>query len=230
MISPEQALKNLEIVRENIRVAAQRSGRRAEDVTIVAVTKEAAPEQIEAVLRSGHLDTGENRAQDMLAKLELFQKYGARIHFIGRLQTNKVKKILPHVYLIHSVDRPSLVKEIATRARQLERAVDVLVQVNTAGEETKAGVDPEQALGFCEFVASHPELRLRGLMMIAPYRPAEQVRKYFVQTRQLFEKILDELRLPCFDTLSMGMSNDYQVAVEEGSTMVRIGSAIFGGA
>lgn len=228
--SPARAVENLNAVREKIAAAAERSGRKPRDITLVAVTKEASPEQIKAVLKAGQLQVGENRAQDMLGKIELFQRYGAEIHFIGRLQTNKVKKILPYVRLIHSVDRSSLVEEISARAVRLGLTVDVLVQVNTAGEGTKTGLKPAEALDFCRFVASQPGIRLRGLMMIAPYQPAEKVRKYFVQTRELFEKILNELRLPDFDTLSMGMSNDYEVAIEEGSTMVRIGSAIFGGA
>ena len=151
-------------------------------------------------------------------------------HFIGRLQSNKVKYIIDKVRLIHSVDRPSLVDELQKRATKkgIEK-VDVLLEVNVGGEETKGGVSPEEAPQLLEYILKNaPALRVKGLMTIPPYREdPEEVRPYFARLRELRDKLAEEFNLE-LPELSMGMSHDYEVAVEEGATIVRVGSAIFG--
>ena len=150
-------------------------------------------------------------------------------HFIGRLQSNKVKYIIDKVRLIHSVDRPSLVDELQKRATKkgIEK-VDVLLEVNVGGEETKGGVSPEEAPQLLEYILKNaPALRVKGLMTIPPYREdPEEVRPYFARLRELRDKLAEEFNLE-LPELSMGMSHDYEVAVEEGATIVRVGSAIF---
>lgn len=228
ILSP--VLQNIEAVKERIARAAEKAGRRPEEVVLVAVTKEATEEQIIEVLKSGAVaDVGENRVQSLIQRLPLFEQFGAKVHFIGRLQTNKVKKILGKVVLIHSLDRESLLLEISKRALLAGITVDVLVEINVSSEPTKGGVPFDQAEAFIEKVLQTRDLNLRGIMMMAPFVKPEETRPYFQKTFNLFDKLKSELRKPDFNILSMGMSNDFEVAVEEGSTMVRIGSAIFKG-
>lgn len=215
-------------VKERIAEAALRAGRKPEEVVLVAVTKEAGIQALKEALETGLLtDAGENRVQQLLERLPLFRAHGVRVHMIGRLQTNKVKKVAGEVELIHSLDRQSLLLELEKRSASKGIKQDVLIEVNVSGEPTKAGVKPEELFDFALKVIECKHLNLRGIMMMAPYLEPEECRPYFRKTYELFDKLKKELNKADFDTLSMGMSNDFEVAVEEGSTMVRIGSAIF---
>lgn len=192
------------------------------------VTKEADDETVLEALSTGLVKAvGENRVQSLLRRLEMFKNHGVSVHMIGRLQTNKVRKIIGKVDLIHSLDRESLAAELSKRAAQVNATVDVLIEVNTSGEETKAGVSPDSLIEFAEKVSEMKGINLRGLMMMAPFIPAEECRPYFRKTFELFDKLKNRLGKTDFDILSMGMSNDFEVAIEEGSNMVRIGSLIF---
>jgi hypothetical protein len=234
-------------VKERIAAAAQRSGRTRSDVLLVAVTKNAAIDDIRELIRLGHADFGENRVPNLVQRAaqidEFMQRHRqltagreldlprqVRWHMIGHLQRNKVRKILGFVRLIHSVDSLRLAEEIQGLAGRLEEPVEVLVQVNVAGEKQKFGVAPPAVRHLLDQIDTMMNLRARGLMCMAPLvEDREVVRPVFERCRELF----DELRRggaggERFDILSMGMSGDFEVAVECGANMVRVGSAIFG--
>ena len=200
-------------------------------VQIVAVTKYTDnPEVLKKLFEDGQRAFGENRVQQLEEKVKELEELPIEWHFIGRLQSNKVKYIIDKVRLIHSVDRPSLVDELQKRATKKGiKEVDVLLEVNVGGEETKGGVSPEEAPQLLEYILKNaPALRVKGLMTIPPYREdPEEVRPYFARLRELKDKLAEEFNLE-LPELSMGMSHDYEVAVEEGATIVRVGSAIFG--
>jgi len=226
----EELKRNLERVRENIERACQRAGRGSNCVKLLGATKTKPPQVLRWAYELGLRVFGENRVQEFLKKWEALRDLDIEWHFIGRLQSNKVKYIIDKVVLIHSVDRPSLVDELQKRASKkgLDK-VDVLLEVNVGGEETKGGVEPENAPQLMEYILKNaPLLRVRGLMTIPSYREnPEEVRPYFRRLRELRDKLQEEfgMELP---ELSMGMSHDYPVAIEEGATIVRVGSAIFG--
>ncbi len=222
---------NLTSVRERIASAAVRSGRRAEDITLIAVTKLHDPCEIDEALCCGVTDIAENKVQEILKKYDLIEGH-PRWHLIGHLQTNKVRQIVDKVDLIHSVDSLHLAAEIDKRCAMIGRDMDILVQVNAAGEDQKSGVAPEETEALVQAIlGSCQRLRVRGLMSMAPYaEDPEDVRCYFRQVRELFDRLAAETEHPNANLtlLSMGMSGDFEVAIEEGSNMVRIGTAIFG--
>ncbi len=217
--------QSLKRVRKKIELAAQRAGRDPRSIKLVAVTKEAPIELIHQAIKAGQQDFGENRAQDFLPKHEALLQYPINWHFIGYLQRNKVKKVSGKVVLIQSVDRLSLAQEIEKQASKEGLVQEVLVEVNVAGEATKHGLPPVEVAGFLDQLETYAHLKVKGLMTIAPWIEPAETRPYFEKMRKLFER--EKNRREFFDTLSMGMSNDFEIAVEEGSTMVRIGSAIF---
>lgn len=221
----------LEVVRRK-NEAAIRSNRNPEDVLLLAVTKLHGLEEINEAIQAGANDAGENRVQ------ELLEKYGKTVrpvnwHLIGHLQTNKVKSIIDKVVMIHSVDSFKLAKEINKRAANADRVMDVLIEINIGLEESKSGIAPEDVETLVKEITSECDhVRVRGVMCVPPHgNTPEDSRKYFKQTREIFEK-LQSLNLPedraQLDTLSMGMSGDFEVAIEEGATIVRVGSSIFG--
>ncbi|MBM7867558.1 YggS family pyridoxal phosphate-dependent enzyme [Heliobacterium gestii] len=222
--------ENLDRVRQRIREAALRAGRRPESIRLLAVTKTVPVERIQQVVDAGVDLLGENRVQELLEKYP--QVHGpVRWHMIGTLQTNKVKYIYDKVELIHSLDRLSLAQAIDHQASRFGRPIDCLVEVNVAGEETKHGVDRRDAISFIRDVMTLEGIHIRGLMTMAPYaEKPEEARPVFRDLYQLAREV-EDLRLPRVDMehLSMGMSNDFEVAVEEGATIVRIGSGLFGG-
>lgn len=219
---------NLRRVRQKIVEAAARAGRDPNQVKLVAVTKTILPEKIYPVLREGIYDLGENRAQELAKKYSQLP-LEVNWHFIGHLQTNKVRKIIKMVKLFHSLDRWSLAVEIDKRARQNNIIADVLLQVNVSGEETKFGLVPEEVKDFASEAAGLSGIRVRGLMTMAPYADnPEEVRPVFRNLRLLANNVRGKIPGVAMDMLSMGMTNDYEVAVEEGATIVRIGTAIFG--
>ncbi|HOV69036.1 MAG TPA: YggS family pyridoxal phosphate-dependent enzyme [Clostridia bacterium] len=219
----------LKIINEKISEAAEKSGRKREDITLIAVTKSKPPEMINEAIKCGADIIGENKVQELMAKIDYITGY-SQIHFIGQLQTNKVKYIIDKVDLIQSVDRLQLATEIDKRAAALAKKIPVLVEVNTAGEETKAGIAPGEVRAFIERIAQLPNITVRGLMTVAPYSSnPDNVRPYFNKMRELFESLKGVGREDfTMQYLSMGMSNDYEAAIAEGSNMVRIGTAIFG--
>lgn len=211
--------------------AARRSGRDPEDVLLLAVTKLHSVEEINEAIDAGATDIGENKVQELLEKYDRVKP--VRWHLIGHLQTNKVKSIIDKVVMIHSVDSLHLAKEIDKRAGNAGLVMDILIEVNSAMEETKSGITVSELEPLVREIADIcPNLRIRGLMCIPPYGEDPEIsRGYFRGTKALFDG-LQRLDLPAdrveLTMLSMGMSGDFEVAVEEGSTIVRVGSSIFG--
>lgn len=221
---------NLATIKERIAAALARAGRAPDSVTIIAVSKTHPPDVIREARLAGQRHFGENRVQELTKKRDALAGLDVEWHFVGTLQTNKVRQLLPFSGLIHSLDRPSLAAELAKRAQALGRTQPCLVQVNVAAEATKAGLAPDDVIPFVRRVATLPGVSIQGLMTIAPLvADPEQVRPVFRRLRELADEIR-ALRLPAVDMrhLSMGMTNDYLVAVEEGATLVRLGRAIFG--
>lgn len=218
--------QSLSDVRRRIAAAAERVGRSPDEVTLVAVTKNVPARQIEEAVSLGVAHIGENRVQEAVAKFPQLTAASTR-HLIGSLQRNKVRHALEWFDLIQSVDRESLALEISRRAG--EQGADVLLQVNVSGESQKHGVAPDQLLSLAQAASGAGNLRVRGLMTIAPLsQDPEEARPVFAGLRQLATS-LSAKGLPRVDmsVLSMGMSNDFEIAVEEGATHVRVGSAIF---
>ncbi|MDP3730835.1 MAG: YggS family pyridoxal phosphate-dependent enzyme [Candidatus Omnitrophota bacterium] len=218
--------ENLKDVTQRISRSCEKSGRSPDDVKLICVTKEAELSQIEEALASGVRNIGENRVQDALVK---HNAIGGRAiwHLIGHLQTNKVKDAVRIFSLIHSVDSVRLAKEIDAQAKRIDKVQEILIQVNTSGEESKFGVAPDETLKLFKEVRLYPDISISGLMTIAPeVDDPEKARPCFRKLRELRDELNSILNTQ-YSILSMGMTNDFEVAVEEGSTMVRIGRAIF---
>ena len=219
---------NIAEIRNNIALARQKSPHPEQDVTLVAVTKMHSAEEIQEVLAAGQTLLGENRVQELLDKYDAVGD-AATWHIIGHLQSNKVKYITEKVAMIHSLESESLANELSNRMQALGKTMDCLVQVNIADEESKFGLERDEVLPFIKRVSQLPGIHIKGLMHIAPYfEDPEGVRPIFREMYRLFEE-LKALELPGVDIeiLSMGMSHDYQVAIEEGANMIRVGSSIF---
>lgn len=222
-----QVAERYESVRRRVRDAADAAGRDPADVTIVAVAKTVGPAEVRAAIAAGITDFGENRVQEFEAKHGLFPE--ARWHFIGTLQSNKAQHVVGKACLIHSVDSLKLLERIDRVAEALGVVQPVLLQVNVSHESTKHGMDRMEAEEVLRASLELPGVDVRGLMTIAPYARAESVRWVFRDLRDLFES-LSAMRFNGVELteLSMGMTNDFGVAIEEGATIVRIGRAIFG--
>ncbi len=221
---------NLERVREEIRAAAESCGRREEDVLLVAVTKTRSIEEIKEAASLGLTSVGENRVQELLEKRALWPEDDPlRWRLVGHLQRNKARKALSAAAAIDSVDSPRLASALSRIAEEEGKSVPVLIEVNTSGEASKHGVAPHEAEGFMEWVAENcPSLLPEGFMTIGPLGGDEkEVRKSFALLRSICEASRERTGLP-LPELSMGMSGDFAWAIAEGSTMVRIGSSIFG--
>lgn len=229
--APATLRDNRAAVEERIRAACDRAGRERAEVSLVAVSKTHPVEAIRALYDDGQRAFGESYVQEWEDKAEALPDDIAW-HFIGHLQSNKAKYIVDDVALIHSVDRTSVMKKLHKRS---EERVDVLLQVNIAGQDTKSGVSPDDLLGLLGQTRNYPSLRVRGLMTIPPYvDDPEDNRGYFSQMRGLFGQARHwlEQRAPqdagAFEHLSMGMTGDFEVAIEEGATIVRVGTGLFG--
>lgn len=225
-----QKLKNnIELVRERISSACARSSRDSGDVTLVAVTKYIDTQLAQNLVLAGMNDLGENRVQELIAKSEVLPK-SVRWHMIGHLQRNKVKKAIELASFIHSVDSIRLTEAINSAASATE-PVDILFEVNVSGELSKQGFDPNELNRAVEFALSCSNVRLCGFMTMAPIvEDAEHARKYFTALRELRDGIARKYNMPTsFRHLSMGMSADFEVAVEEGATLVRVGSLLYEG-
>ncbi|MBE6899231.1 MAG: YggS family pyridoxal phosphate-dependent enzyme [Ruminococcaceae bacterium] len=214
---------------ENISKAAEKAGRNPSEIRLMAVTKTVTPEKINEAIKSGCDLLGENRVQELLEKYEFYDK-SAEIHFIGRLQTNKVKYIVDKVSMIESVDSLKLAEEIERRCAKIGKVMDVLLEVNIAGEESKGGFSPDEVVEISEKIKEFPHLRLRGLMTIGRFgAEIEETRQYFEKMRHLLVDIKKKNIYNIYiNVLSMGMSSDYELAVSEGATIVRIGRGLFG--
>ena len=217
----------LAAVQKEIAAAAARAGRDAGDVTLVAVSKTHAPESVSAVLAAGQRVFGESRVQEARAKIPLVPGR-ARWHFIGHLQRNKIRHALPLFELFHGVDSLEIARDIERIAAEDGALPRVLIEVNVAGEGTKFGFSPELIRSQIEEMLALKRLTIEGLMCIPPPQPrAEMARKFFVALRELRDQLEREFRIS-LPQLSMGMSGDFGVAIEEGATLVRVGTAIFG--
>lgn len=221
--------EQLQAVQEEIRKACIRSGRNPEEVTLIAVSKTKPVSMIQEAIQEGQLVFGENKVQELCSKYEELPK-NLQWHMIGHLQRNKVKYIADKVSLIHSVDSLRLAKTIHQEGEKIGRVIPLLIEVNVAQEETKFGVSVEDALPLIREISRFPYVEIRGLMTIAPYvEDPEENRPVFRKLKQLSVDIKDKnMNNVYMDILSMGMTNDYQVAVEEGATLVRVGTGIFG--
>ena len=220
---------HLNEVRENIQKACEKAGRSPQEVTLIAVSKTKPLFMLEEAYEAGARDFGENKVQEILEKHPKMPE-DARFHMIGHLQRNKVKQVLPHAVLIHSVDSYRLAEQISQEAGKLGITAKILLEVNVAKEESKFGMMPEDGEEMAGQIAALPHLQIEGLMTIAPFvddpeknRPV--FRKLYQLSVDIKKKNIDNVNM---GVLSMGMTGDYQVAVEEGSTMIRVGTGIFG--
>ena len=217
--------------RANIARAAAEAGRDPGEITLAAATKVQTSETIRAAISAGITVCGENRVQELTAHLEDYAYDGARVHFIGHLQTNKVRFVVGRVDLIESVDSPRLLEAVQRQAEKLNLVQDILLEVNIGREESKGGCLPEDLPALARQAAALSHVRLRGLMAIPPAAAAPgDNRRFFAATRQLFVDIRSQIgdNDTDIDCLSMGMSDDYEDAVREGATLVRLGTALFG--
>lgn len=222
--------ENLLSFREKLKAAAEQAGRKAEEIALVAVSKTMPNEKIIEAIDAGQMDFGENYAQELKKKHEEINR-PARWHFIGQLQTNKVKYIFDKVYLVQSVDRRSLAKELDKRAAAAQSAVDILLQLYPYESDNRGGAGMEQIKKLLEECGDLTNIRIKGIMSVAPFGLDEdQSLHYFEKVKRMFENL--SAHCPdnaSMDILSMGMTADYIQAIRQGSNMVRIGSAIFGG-
>ena len=220
---------NYDVVLNNIEKACKKAGRASEDVTLIAVSKTKPVTMLQEIYDHGCRDFGENKVQELVDKYEVLPK-DIKWHMIGHLQRNKVKYIVDKVYLIHSVDSLRLAEEISKEALKKNVEVNILVEVNVANEETKFGTTSQDAIELVDKISKLPGIHIKGLMTSAPYvEDSEENRQYFAQLKQLSVDIITKnIDNVSMDILSMGMSGDYEVAVEEGATYVRVGTGIFG--
>lgn len=220
---------NLFDVEQRIQAACDRAGRDRSEVTLIAVSKTKPESDLQEIYDQGIRDFGENKVQELCRKIENMPK-DIKWHMIGHLQRNKVKYIVDQVELIHSVDSFRLAEEINIQAKKKKIVVPILVEVNIAQEESKFGVSKEDAIELVKQIAALDGVQIKGLMTIAPYVvDSEENRGYFRKIKDLSVDIENEnIDNVCMDIISMGMTGDFEVAIEEGSTMVRVGTGIFG--
>ena len=227
----ENILQNIEIIKQRIAAACARVGRKPEEVKLLLATKTVTPERIKIALKAGNTLIAENKIQELKEKYEALKEVPHTNHFIGHLQTNKIKEILRYeVSCVESVDRIDLAQKLHNRLASEGKELDVFIQVNTSNEESKFGADPAEVLDLVKQVAQLPTLHIKGLMTIGLFSAeTEKVRACFKLLKHLQQEII-ALGLPNVDPqeLSMGMSGDLETAIEEGATNVRVGTAIFG--
>ena len=227
----ENILQNIEVIKQRIAAACQRVGRKPEEVKLLLATKTVTPERIKIALKAGNTLIAENKIRELKEKYEALKEVPHTNHFIGHLQTNKIKEILRYeVSCVESVDRIDLAQKLHNRLASEGKELDIFIQVNTSNEESKFGAAPAEVLDLVKQVAQLPTLHIKGLMTIGLFSAeTEKVRACFKLLKQLQQEII-ALGLPDVDPqeLSMGMSGDLETAIEEGATIVRVGTAIFG--
>lgn len=228
MGNKENIAENLSTVMQRISIAARSCGRNPQSISLVAATKSQSETAMRKALEAGVDIVGENYIQEAQGKFDILTDPSIRWHFIGRLQSNKAKYAVRMFELIHSVDSVKLAAELDKQAHKAGKTQQILVQVNISQEPTKTGVGQEQTLELIRTIAAFPNIRIQGLMTMPPFFDApELARPYFAALRQLRDKVQHALGIPLKD-LSMGMTGDFEVAIQEGATLVRIGTAIFG--
>lgn len=230
VLNEQEVAQNVRAIMQQVRDTALQAGRDPSEVQVMAVTKTVDPVLVNAAIGAGITLLGENKAQELCAKYDSYHKDGVQIHFIGHLQTNKVRQIVDKVSMVESVDSIKLAREIDRHCAAIGRVMDVLLEVNIGREENKTGIFPELLPALLEEAGKLEHIRVRGLMTIPPVcETEEEVLQYFSQMRQLFidikQKKYDNISM---EILSMGMSADYLAAVRCGSNIVRIGTAMFG--
>jgi len=219
--------ENYSALISDIKEVCRQTDRNYEDINLVAVSKTFPPEEILEVHKLGHTDFGENKVQELKSKYEELKSENINWHLVGHLQTNKVKYVVDFVTLIHSVDSFKLALEIDKYAKKLDKVINILIQVNTSNELQKSGAEPEEVKNLCNEISSLENINMQGLMTIGMFTDFEKViRENFVILKNLYEDLKGNYGN--FKYLSMGMTSDYKIAIEEGSNMLRIGSAIFG--
>lgn len=210
-----------------IRNVCEENGRNFSDITLVAVSKTFPESDIAFVNELGHLDFGENKVQELKSKYDNLKDKNIKWHLVGHLQSNKVKYIADFIHLIHSVDSFKLAEIIDEHAKKHNRIIDILIQVNTSNEDQKSGIEPSDAKSLCEDISRLENVRLKGLMTIGMFTDDEKIiRENFRLLKNLYTNLSADIE--SFEFLSMGMTSDYRIAIEEGSNMLRIGSAVFG--
>ncbi len=221
--------ENLDRINDEIEKIVSKQGRKREDITLIAVSKTVDIDVANEAISLGAKDLGENRVQEIERKMDSLEG-DYNMHMIGGLQTNKVRFLIDKVKMIHSLDRMSLAKEINRRAKSANSVMDVLIQVNVSGEETKGGFSPEEVVDFLRKIEDMDHIRVRGLMTMAPHEEdPEDTRPVFKKLKSLYDEIAGlDIKNVDMKYLSMGMTNDYKIALEEGSNMIRVGTAIFG--
>lgn len=222
--------ENLKIIRENVAKAAQKSSRNPQDIKIMAVTKTVQPQFINHAIENGITLIGENKVQELLSKKDELKLENCDIHLIGHLQTNKVKQVINEVSMVQSVSSVHLAREISKYALKNNHTMDILLEVNIGNEDSKTGFFAEEVFDACCEIAKIEAINIKGLMSIPPIcQDISESYRFFSNMRKLFIDIGDKkLDNVCMEILSMGMSDDYSLAIEEGSNLVRIGSALFG--
>ncbi len=230
VLNEQEVAQNVRAIMQQVRDTALQAGRDPSEVQVMAVTKTVDPVLVNAAIGAGITLLGENKAQELCAKYDSYHKDGVQIHFIGHLQTNKVRQIVDKVSMVESVDSIKLAREIDRHCAAIGKVMDVLLEVNIGREENKTGIFPELLPALLEEAGNLEHIRVRGLMTIPPVcETEEEVLQYFSQMRQLFidikQKKYDNISM---EILSMGMSADYLAAVRCGSNIVRIGTAMFG--
>lgn len=228
----EDICQNLENVKNRIKKVCETAGRNPDEITLVAVSKMKPIENIKEAFGCGQIHFGENRAKELQEKMEAYQEEKIKWHMVGNLQTNKIKYMVDRVDWIHSIEKSKYLREIEKRASRIDRVINVLIQINISGEDQKSGCDAEDLPEILKYAQGLDHVRVRGLMGMATFVDPEDVEKVRPEF-QLLRNIRDDHRKwECeniqLDELSMGMTNDMEIAIEEGSTMVRVGRAIFG--
>lgn len=222
--------ENLSVVRQRIQLACSKAGRNPDGVALLLATKTVTPENIKVALQLGEFLIGENKVQELKEKFDALKNVPHQSHFIGHLQTNKIKEVIRYASCIQSVDRLDLVQKLDHRLQQEGRSLEIMIQVNTSDEESKFGIAPADAVDFARKIAQYDTLKVTGLMTIGLFSAEiNRVRTCFRLLKQIQLQVKD-LALPNIqpDQLSMGMSNDLECAIEEGATMIRVGTAVFG--
>lgn len=226
----ETLMQNYAHIQKELENTCRQCGRDPKSVKLMLVSKTVPIERIQHAIDLGHKLFGENKVQELFEKQKQLIEKEVEFHFIGHLQTNKVKRCIEVASMIHSVDRMALAEELDKQLKKINKTMDILIQVNTSNEESKFGVHPEDALELIRSVSQITTLKIKGLMTLAKFSSAEEeVRPCFKTLKTLAEKVKHE-NIPgvSMEELSMGMSSDYKIAIEEGATIVRIGTAIFG--
>ncbi|QIK54866.1 YggS family pyridoxal phosphate-dependent enzyme [Dysgonomonas sp. HDW5B] len=223
-------VENLTYIHKRIKMVCESSGRAESDVRLLLATKTVAPERIKIALDCGETLIGENKIQELRDKDSELKDYPVKRHFIGHLQTNKIKDVLKYASCIQSVDRIDLAQKLDQRLQYEGRAIDILIQVNTSFEDSKFGVAPDEAINLIKHIAQYDTLNIKGLMTIGILSSDnESVRKCFRLLKKIQQKtIAEHIDRVDMNVLSMGMSGDFEAAIEEGSTMLRVGTSVFG--